>query len=1401
MSEKTSLEDLRRALKKWEAAFVIVHQRKPNKEDLTNAPPDIKEKYRLYYEEKKGIASKAESSITMHEAQTDGVWGVELNKKNQKYSSSGNLGEQPAKTVPDSLDKLGAKLFQHAKSSPLAAFGVKKKPCGSFQRVSHNRSSTDSYCKKSSPPGPAVQLVSPSNSQDTSADKVPKQKLVDRTDLKATPNTCIEDSDLIVRGGIFKGAERFLKKAFLSPSASGQNTKPPSLKPRLSFLSRDLPQIVTEEIKGDGKLIQEQDKDIAVGLEPPCSHPRDPPTKNETDIALSEKSMIKTVIDPKFSLSCHVTEKVDECYSINTKDQLDRFSKSANTCDSVEIPFNFEQSSQCKMKPAPVSTATRMFEFSDEYESFSAKEALKRGLANRNKFHEQERAKSPPPSQTRAIASHNQEKILSTVSRKRKAVFSSTQNATADEDMQSLEKPEQNSNAATELSTISNRKPAMVKTKPAMKKSSATLSENFVSLNMKKKGYRRKGAAGLTGAQLRRKQWKQKMSARSTSYGTNKCFKCGGEGHWANKCKGKGVSKPGFKGANSNPQPSSYSPEQVEEDDFPTLRQAALMARGTGKEISAVTENGTDITDIEASIMKDRWEDSTTSNSQAPSSVKPLSSTLDNVEEALNLGLRVFGFSDFRPGQKDSIMRILDGMSTLVVLSTGAGKSLCYQLPAYLYAKHSGALTVVVSPLVSLMEDQITGLPAGVHGACLHSNMAQAQRDSVISALKEGKVHFLLVSPEALVMGGSAHTSFPSPGQLPPIAFACIDEAHCLSEWSHNFRPSYLRLCKILRSRYGVKCFLGLTATATRSTARDVANHLNVGDDQSATIRGAAVPPNLILSASRDELRDEALINLLHGERFRSCPSIIIYCSRREQTTRVATLIRTSMQTEVNLTQPVLEPPTKRQRTSKKKSCPTTFDPTVWTAESYHAGLSAAKRKSVQKAFMSGRLRVVVATVAFGMGLDKSDVRAVIHYSMAKSFEAYVQEIGRAGRDGQTAHCHVFLDPENKDLSELRRHTFGNSVDRSALKKLVSMVFSPCRCSEICRKSGDVRSELTANKPMLTETDCTVEKLDGDKGFPEAQQNPPPFCRGHERALSIESTVKTLDIKEEGVATLLCYLELHYPNWLELFTNVYGRCNIRCYGGPAQLQAVAKKCPPVAVAIARQKLEGKSFSQSSELEFMVIEVCDAMGWDSGLVKRELRSLQWNAGLSGFCKSGVLVELSDLSFHFRAHGDLTHDQVDEVLEFLTARTRRQEQTELWQLDLLATALRRASHKNSWMCCDEADLARSEALKKELEDFFDVEQKGNGGDEDIRVKTLEPDSNSLSQLHTDIRQFISIYGHDHALTGRSVARVFHGIDSPNFPAETWGRVRRFWRAHLHVDFPVVVREATKMVVAMR
>ncbi|MGH0146840.1 UNVERIFIED_CONTAM: hypothetical protein FKN15_009418 [Acipenser sinensis] len=425
--------------------------------------------------------------------------------------------------------------------------------------------------------------------------------------------------------------------------------------------------------------------------------------------------------------------------------------------------------------------------------------------------------------------------------------------------------------------------------------------------------------------------------------------------------------------------------------------------------------------------------------------------------------LAEFGYKSFRPGQEVALMRILSGLSTLVVLSTGMGKSLCYQLPAYLYAKRSKSIALVVSPLVSLMDDQVSGLPPKVKAVCIHSNMSKNQREAAIEKVKEGNVHVLLLSPEALVGGGHAGPGcLPPADQLPPVAFACIDEAHCVSEWSHNFRPCYLRLCKVLRNRLGVRCLLGLTATATVATARDIAHHLEIRDEDGIAVRSAAIPPNLQLSVSMDRDRDQALVCLLKGDRFGSLDSVIVYCTRREETSRIAALLRTCMQGVLlkESSEPLGEGEGEAEDTHGKRKKALAKrkirKPLKWMAESYHAGMTGAQRRRVQNNFMCGELRIVVATVAFGMGLDKSDVRGIIHYNMPKSFESYVQEIGRAGRDGKPAHCHLFLDPDGGDLSELRRHIYVDTVDFYTVKKLVQKAFPPCMCRQIHQKQQDL---------------------------------------------------------------------------------------------------------------------------------------------------------------------------------------------------------------------------------------------------------------------------------------------------------------------------------------------------------
>ncbi|XP_056877247.1 ATP-dependent DNA helicase Q4 isoform X2 [Takifugu flavidus] len=1009
---------------------------------------------------------------------------------------------------------------------------------------------------------------------------------------------------------------------------------------------------------------------------------------------------------------------------------------------------------------------------------------------------------------------------------------------------------------------------------------------NFVKINLKKKSHV-KGYA-LRGVGLRKQLYMQKFQLKGERFGGgagyfgrgrrggfrggfsrqgDTCYKCGETGHWAIDCKGRA------------PPPSApEDPPAVEEPfELPTLEEVA-RATGTLRSgplaspgIAEEHEKNSGLNpadEVLLNVMRPDYE-----RPAPPPPVEPLYDLDDagNVRGTpadVHAALRELGYQSFRPGQEEAIMRILSGLSTLVVLSTGMGKSLCYQLPAYLYAKRSNSITLVISPLVSLMDDQLSGLPANLKAACIHSNMTMKQREAAVEKVKSGQVCVLLLSPEALVGGGGSGSGcLPSAQELPPVAFACIDEAHCVSEWSHNFRPCYLRLCKVLRERLGVQCFLGLTATATLSTALDIARHLDIRNQDGIAVRSAAVPPNLHLSVSMDREKDQALVSLLKGERFDCLDSVIVYCTRREETVRVAALLRTCLQgvlvkenKQIKGGQDQNNPVGRKKKELARKKI---RKPLKWQAESYHAGLSAAERRRVQNNFMCGELRIVVATVAFGMGLDKSDVRGIIHYNMPKSFESYVQEIGRAGRDGEPAHCHLFLDPEGGDLHELRRHIYADTVDYYTVKKLVQKVFPPCKCEQIQQKHQELAQEIEDSEMLKLLDVCdqgrstTPRTQEHVSPAPSRSQQTPASpaagdqeedhrsgawedegghwpsrraCHTHERAINIQETVEALDMTEEGVETLLCYLELHPQRFVELLHPTLSVCKISCYDGPRQLQKVTKICPPVAVVLARRRLAGERVETCDQLEFDVVEVADTMGWQLPLVKRGLRQLQWSTGKGGG-RSGVLVEFSSLSFYFRSYGDLSDEELDRVCQFLHNRVQKQEKTRLYQLTACFEAFKSVAFRTVSSCKDELDDGRSLRLKSLLSEYFDkrCERSGVPAPEDCegfdkykvkpgkRIPNPPPPSgvgtNALSsvpagfqildwedQIRADIRGFLASRS-DEKFSGRAVARILHGIGSPCYPAQIYAKDRRYWRKYIQFDFNQLIRLATREIVGFK
>lgn len=400
---------------------------------------------------------------------------------------------------------------------------------------------------------------------------------------------------------------------------------------------------------------------------------------------------------------------------------------------------------------------------------------------------------------------------------------------------------------------------------------------------------------------------------------------------------------------------------------------------------------------------------------------------MENTEKILK---QYFGYDTFREGQKELVDSILEGKDTFGIMPTGAGKSICFQVPALMLE----GITLVVSPLISLMKDQVEGLnQAGVHAAFLNSSLTAGQYFKALEYAKNGRYRIIYVAPERLVtesfLDFALHTR---------ISMVVVDEAHCVSQWGQDFRPSYLKITEFIHKLPERPVISAFTATATKEVQDDIIRLLML--HAPAVVATGFDRPNLYFAVQAPKDKYASMKNYLE---LHPGQSGIIYCLTRKYVEEVS------------------------EKLSEEG----------FSVTKYHAGLPDMQRKVNQEEFTYGRKEIMVATNAFGMGIDKSDVRYVIHYNMPKNMESYYQEAGRAGRDGEPAECillyggqdvvtnQFFIENnrDNEDMDEMTREVVMER-DRERLRQMTFYCFTnDCLRDHILRYFGEYGNNYCGN--------------------------------------------------------------------------------------------------------------------------------------------------------------------------------------------------------------------------------------------------------------------------------------------------------------------------------------------------
>ncbi|MFM7335610.1 MAG: DNA helicase RecQ [Tabrizicola sp.] len=474
------------------------------------------------------------------------------------------------------------------------------------------------------------------------------------------------------------------------------------------------------------------------------------------------------------------------------------------------------------------------------------------------------------------------------------------------------------------------------------------------------------------------------------------------------------------------------------------------------------------------------------------------------MDRAAELLQSVFGFPEFRPGQAEIVQSVLEGRNTLAIMPTGGGKSLCFQLPALC----RNGVTVVISPLIALMRDQVRALrAAGVEAGALTSGNTDEETEEVFQAIDEGRLKLLYLAPERLASSGALALL-----RRAKCSLIAVDEAHCVSQWGHDFRPDYLRIGELRRSlRVPLAAF---TATADEETRAEIVTRLFDGEAPVTFLRGFDRPNIHLAFAVKDKPREQ----ILRFAGARRGQSGIVYCATRAKTETLAQALREARHEAV----------------------------------AYHGGMEAEERRQVETRFQREDGLIVVATIAFGMGIDKPDIRWVAHADLPKSIEGYYQEIGRAGRDGSPAETMTLYGPDDIRLRRSQIDEGAAPADRKAadharLNALLGLAEAlgcrrqvllgyfgetaePCGNCDLCDRPAQLFDATEAVRKALSAILRTGEW----------------FGAGH--LIDILTGTATEKVREKGhdrLPTFAVGRDLSKPAWGAVFRQMMGRDLVR----------------------------------------------------------------------------------------------------------------------------------------------------------------------------------------------------------------------------------------------------------------